>query len=174
MVKRPTIDKVAEHCLALAKSMWELSNTKVAITMGTLPAAFIIHFFPERIRVVCDIKYALIKDGGMTDGAFSCRVLLEYASPDDMKIERISRVVSQRNHTPHFQMYRAQAVTLRSYPILATERFLDLALLLSVGQVARPTFMSSSAFWYSSAVYDVCLNVANFDENNVVAVAKVK
>jgi hypothetical protein len=67
--KRPTIDKVAEHHLALAKSMWELSNAKVAVTMGTLPAASIIHFFPERIRVVCDTKYTLTKDGGMPDGA---------------------------------------------------------------------------------------------------------
>jgi len=103
----------------------------------------------------------------------NCRVLFEYASPNDKAAERILRVVFQLNHPSLFGLAKSRAVTPNPHTLLAAERFLDLALLLSVGQIARPAYLGCTSTWHSTRVAGVCMNLSEFDERDAVAREKL-
>jgi hypothetical protein len=131
--------EIGSQQLEFARDIWELSKAKVAVTMGGNPACTVVHLFEKRTVFVGDATYLIMNeaDDKPPRNTSQCRVLFGYANEQYMADQRIVRVLFPVNNPEFCNRHRKRNVTISSYALSAAERFLDLALLMSVGQVAR-------------------------------------
>jgi hypothetical protein len=167
--------EIGPQQLEFVRDMWQLSRAKVVVTMGGNPASAVVHLFEKRILFIGNATHLLLNEAydSPQQDMTRCHVLFEYASEKDMADHRILRVVFQLNHPEFFNRHRERAVTPSSHALLAAERFLDLALLLSVRQVARPAYFSTAHTWHSSRVGNICMDLANFDDTDPAIVGSL-
>jgi hypothetical protein len=105
--------------------------------MGWYPNTAFAEMFSDRIRPITATSY--------TTGAvpLAPRVYLLYATPADMKNNRIATVVLILPHPDAFARSAGPNPDL-CHPMLTVKRFFDLTTLLSLAHVPSPMFLSYS------------------------------